>query len=101
MILKTAALVEPTSATQQDTLILLLQDREWVNTQFAAIMATSGFGDRVIVRTLSDPPRDRKWSIRGDRSSSIRGDRSSVWRKSSRSWAVEIAGRVRSPPSRA
>lgn len=93
MILKPAALVDPTSATQQDTLVLLLQDQEWVNTQFAAIMATSGFGDRVIVRTLSDPPRDHKWSIRGDGSS--------VWRKSSRPWAVEVAGRVRSPPRRA
>ncbi len=90
MILDTAAtVVDPAPATRQDTLALLLQDREWVAAQFAAIMTASGFGDRVIVGTLPDPPHDRVPRVR---------DGNPWWHPSRR--LVGAAPRVRSPPGR-
>ncbi len=89
MILDTATAVTATPATQQDTLALLLQDREWVAAQFAAIMTASGFGDRVIVGTLPDPPHDRRPRVRYG---------NPRWHRSRR--RVTAAPRVRSPPGR-
>lgn len=97
MIPDTASAVTTAPATQQDipavaeqdTLTELLQDREWVAAQFAAIMTASGFGDRVIVGTLPDPPHDRRRRVR---------DGNPRWRRSTR--RTGAAPRVRSPPGR-
>lgn len=89
MILDIASAVTATPATQQDTLALPLQDREWVAAQFAAIMTASGFGDRVIVGTLPDPPDDRRPRVRCG---------NQRWRRAAR--LVRSVPRVRSPPDR-
>lgn len=90
MILEATTLVEPASATQQDILVLLLEDREWVTREFTAIMAASGFGDRVIVGARPNPPDNSKW----------RGDRKPERRRSGGFPAVGVGARVRSPPNR-
>jgi len=60
-----------------------------VAAQFAAIMTASGFGDRVIVGTLPDPPHDRRPRVRYG---------NPRWHRSRR--RATTAPRVRSPPGR-
>lgn len=91
MITDTIAATDPTSATQQDTLTVLLQDREWVDAQFATIMIASGFGDRVIVGVLPDPPHGERRRIR---------DGSPSWRDQERVPPAALRSRIRSPPVR-
>lgn len=92
MILNTIeTAVDPTPATQQDTLELLLQDPEWVTAQFEAIMTVSGFDDRVILGTLPDPPHDHISRIYA---------RNPGWRPLDRLTAARVSSRVRSPPGR-
>lgn len=87
----TATVVQTAPDTQQDTLALLLQDREWVETEFAAIMTASGFGDRVIVGTLPGPPHGHRRQVR-------EGD--PRWRPACPLPVVGAESRVRSPPGR-
>jgi len=89
-MLSTTALLEPIPETQQDTLELLLQDREWIQAQFAAIMNASGFGDRLIVGTIPCPPySDRvRWA-----SDPNRAVVAASWLRMASS-----GSRVRSPP---
>lgn len=91
MILDTATAAQTAPETRQDTLELLLQDREWVAAQFAGIMTASGFGDRVAVGTL--PPLPQRFG---------RGSawRSPPWRPSTQVAIRGTAARVRSPPGR-
>ncbi|GAB3123640.1 hypothetical protein HNR05_001898 [Leifsonia psychrotolerans] len=93
MMPQTTLVLGPTSNTRQNSLELLLQDSEWVETEFAAIMKTAGFGDRLIVGTIPFPPhRDRgQWT---DTATSKVAARSRIHAKHSIS-------RVRSPPQAA
>ena len=90
MMLQTTLVLEPTSATQQDTLEVLLQDREWVEAEFAAIMNIAGFGDRIIVGTIPcSPHRDRvRWTHNATSNVAAR----------SRIRTRQSGSRVRSPP---
>lgn len=87
----TATGVDSPPATQQDTLELLLQDREWVTAQFAAIMTACGFGDRVILETLPCPPHNHVSRVWGGKPG---------WRLVDRLPAARVRSRVRSPPDR-
>lgn len=87
----TTAIIDSPPTAQQDTLELLLQDREWVTAQFAAIMTTSGFGDRVTLGNLPDQPHDRTSRIRGGNPG---------WRPLDRVPTGRVRSRVRSPPDR-
>ncbi len=88
MILETVAVLPPAPPTQPETLELL-QDREWIAAEFAAIMTASGFGDRVVVGTLREPPPDQaRLSCEPD-----------LRRSLSRRF-VRAVPRVRSPPAR-
>ncbi len=84
----TLTTVDPAQATQQAILASLLQDQEWVAAQFAAIMTASGFGDRVIVGTLSGPPQYRD----------PRADYEDARHPVNRLPAAGVGSRVRSPP---
>lgn len=87
----TATAVDSTPATRTDPLELLLEDREWVTAQFAAIMKASGFRDRVIIETLADPPHRRvRWVRHGHPG----------WRSLGGTPVTRVASRVRSPPGR-
>lgn len=86
-----AAAADPAPAAPQDTLDLLLQDREWVTARFSAIMTASGFGDRVILGTVPDPPHDHMSRVR---------DGNPRWRPFDRPESVRVRSRVRSPPGR-
>ncbi len=90
MILEITIDAQPRPGTQQDTLELLLQDRDWVAAQFAAIMTSSGFGDRVIAGTLPS-----SWSL-GRR----RGTEAPRWLPQTRRPIRGAVARVRSPPAR-
>jgi len=87
----TATAIRPAPATRQDTLVLLPQDRERLEAEFAAIMTASGFGDRVIVATLPGPPHDH-----GPRARDGQPRRRLPVRLS----AAGAGPRVRSPPGR-
>lgn len=92
MMSSTVIALEPRPATQQDTLQLLLQDREWVQTQFVTIMNTAGFGDRPIVGTIAYPPHreNLRWGANAKPPAAATG----------RVHTGEPVSRVRSPPAR-
>ncbi|MCB1297758.1 MAG: hypothetical protein KDB08_02100 [Microthrixaceae bacterium] len=87
----TAINVDSPPAPRQDTLELVLQDRERVTAQFAAIMTASGFGDRVILETLPGPPHHCVSQAWGG---------NPRWRFLARLPATRVGSRVRSPPDR-
>lgn len=90
MTLHDALAVEAETDIQQDTVELLLQDRNWVEAEFAAIMNASGLGDRLIVATMPTPPkRDRRASTPD---TSCRGPGARRFRSKT------PGSRVRSPP---
>lgn len=65
MRLTDTIIVEPNPDTVEDTLKLLLDDREWVQAEFAAILNASGFGDRLIVGTTPRPAHRERvpWTL--------------------------------------
>ncbi len=50
-----SSLVEPNRDVHLTPMELLVEDRAWLETEFAAIMNASGFGDRLIVGTDPRP----------------------------------------------
>ncbi|CAN5460609.1 hypothetical protein BH10ACT6_BH10ACT6_07910 [soil metagenome] len=67
---------------------VFLQDSDWVDAEFAAIMNASGFGDRVIVGVSGRP-----------RQAVARSPRRSRWRAAQSSSREAVSrSRVRSPP---
>lgn len=89
-MLTDTTVVEPDLDIQPDPLELLLEDREWLETEFAAIMNASGFGDRFIVGNIpAQPYRDRAAST----PDTTRGVQGATRFRSSTS-----GSRVRSPP---
>lgn len=81
----------PISDIEQDTLESLLQGRERLEEEFAAIMTVSGFGDRIVVTTLTP---------QGPELVSRRRERDRIFRATSRVSAIRRHPRVRSPPDR-
>jgi hypothetical protein len=90
MMLSTVIAVEPAPDTQQGALELLLQDRGWVEAEFAAIMNASGVDDPLLVGTIPRPPqRDRDtWTPTTTREAP----------GADRLRPTKSASRVRSPP---
>lgn len=77
--------------TEQDTLESLLQDWEWLEAEFAAIMTVSGFGDRVVIATLA--PREPELASR-------RRERDRGFSAAIRVSEMRRQPKVRSPPDR-
>ncbi len=91
MTTQNAIAMEVDPDVRQDDLELLLQDRNWVAAEFAAIMRTSGWGHRLIVGTMPLPTRDRVTSS---------PDTSQRVLARCRRRSTSPRSRVRSPPGR-
>lgn len=89
MTLSTTIASEPIPYIEHDTLESLLQNQERLEAEFAAIMTVSGFGDRIVVTTLT--PLKPELVSRGRK-------RDRIFRAATRALAMRRDARVRSPP---
>ncbi len=81
----------PIPDVEQDTLESLLQDREKLEEEFAAIMTVSGFGDRIVAITPTRPEPELV---------SRQRENERIFRATARASAMHRHPRVRSPPDR-
>ena len=93
MMAATATVIVELVANPLEVTSVMPADADWMNTQFAAIMNASGFGDRVIVASMYPPPPHGRI---GDPSATGARPRGNLMG----SGAASLARRVRSPPSR-
>ena len=84
------AATTPMPATEPDLLELLMQDREWVEAEFQAILKASGLGDPLAIGTVRRPPR--RFASTGPRHQTRPGEHARWLR------TTPTESRVRSPP---